>query len=172
MALPGRFFIWMSNLLIEFRSRRLLEFMFLVKLWKITLVKSYSIKRSSWNSTIISIILSQSMVVKKGERERLKLVIFFSSNFLSRLKWCVTGRHLGSCPRTWIILLIIRTSFSSSYPSVSLPCWLREQKLRKFNSKDFASDERKIENEIVNYSVSHKKSNHVQLKRKRNCSIW
>ena len=30
-------------------------------------------------------------------------------------------------------------------------------KLRKFKSKDFASDERKIENEIVKYSASHKK---------------
>ena len=38
-----------------------------------------------------------------------------------------------------------------------MPCWLHEQKLRKFNSKDFASDERKLEIEIVNYSVSHKK---------------
>ena len=45
-------------------------------------------------------------------------------------------------------------------------------KVRKFNRKDFASDERKIENEIVNYSVSHKKSNHVQLKKRRNCTIW
>ena len=45
-------------------------------------------------------------------------------------------------------------------------------KVCKFNSKDFASDERKIENEIVNYSVSHKKSNNVQLKKKRNCTIW
>ena len=44
------------------------------------------------------------------------------------------------------------------YLSVSLPCWLREQKLRQINSKDFASDDRKIENEIVNYSVSHKKA--------------
>ena len=35
------------------------------------------------------------------------------------------------------------------------------KKLRKFNSKDFASDEREIENEIVNYSVSDKKSNHM-----------
>ena len=39
-----------------------------------------------------------------------------------------------------------------------MPCWLREQKLRKFNSKDFASDGRDIEKEIVKYSVSHKKA--------------
>ena len=31
----------------------------------------------------------------------------------------------------------------------SLPCWLREQRLRKFNSKDFTNDERKIENEMI-----------------------
>ena len=50
-----------------------------------------------------------------------------------------------------------QNEFLELLSSVSWPCWLREQKLREFNSKDFASDERKIENEIVNYSVSHKK---------------
>ena len=41
-------------------------------------------------------------------------------------------------------------------------------KLRKFNSKDFASDERKIEIEIVNYSVSLKKQPYaIEMKRKR-----
>ena len=34
-----------------------------------------------------------------------------------------------------------------------MPCWLRKQRLRKFNSKDFMSDESKIENEIINFSV-------------------
>ena len=39
-------------------------------------------------------------------------------------------------------------------------------KLRKFNIKDFASDEKKIENEIVNYSVNWEKSYHMPLKSK------
>ena len=43
---------------------------------------------------------------------------------------------------------------------------LREQKLRKFNSKDFASDEKNIENEIVNYSVSHKKRQTCVIEKK------
>ena len=30
-----------------------------------------------------------------------------------------------------------------------MPCWLREQRLRKFNSKDFTSDETKIEINII-----------------------
>ena len=34
-----------------------------------------------------------------------------------------------------------------------LPCRLHEQRLRKFNSKDFMSDERKIESEVINHSV-------------------
>ena len=33
-----------------------------------------------------------------------------------------------------------------------MPCWLREQTLRKFSSKDLMSDERKVEIEIINYS--------------------
>ena len=41
----------------------------------------------------------------------------------------------------------------------SLPCWLREQRLRKFNTKDFMSDEKKIENEIIIYSVYRGKTN-------------
>ena len=40
-------------------------------------------------------------------------------------------------------------------------------KLREFNSNDFASDERKIENEIVNYSVSHRKKQPCAIKMKR-----
>ena len=41
----------------------------------------------------------------------------------------------------------------------SLLCWLREERLRKFNSKDFMSDERKLENEIIGYSVNRGKTN-------------
>ena len=41
----------------------------------------------------------------------------------------------------------------------SLACWLREQRLRKFNSKDFTSDGRKMENEIINYSEYKKEQN-------------
>ena len=54
--------------------------------------------------------------------------------------------------------------FLGPYLSVSLPCLLCEQKLRKFNSKDFASDERKIENEVVNCSVNQQKRNHMPSK--------
>ena len=35
-----------------------------------------------------------------------------------------------------------------------LPCWLRKQRLRKINSKGFMSDQRKIESEIINYSIN------------------
>ena len=35
-----------------------------------------------------------------------------------------------------------------------VPCRPREQKLRKFKSKDFMRDEGKIEIEIINYSVN------------------
>ena len=34
-----------------------------------------------------------------------------------------------------------------------MPWWLREQRLPKFNSKDFMSDEMKMEKELVWYSV-------------------
>ena len=95
------------------------------------------------------------------------MVIFFVSNFLSRLKWCDTGCRSGSCNHTSIILLKMRTTFYSSYLSVSLPCWLREQKLRKFNSKGFMSDKRKIENEIFNYSVIQKRQPYaIELKKR------
>ena len=44
-----------------------------------------------------------------------------------------------------------------------------EQILRKFNSKDFMSDERKIENETIKYSVNRRKqTNANEMKRKRN----
>ena len=48
-----------------------------------------------------------------------------------------------------------------------MPCWLREQKLRKFNSKDFASDERKIENESQLFRQPQKKQLYaIEMKRK------
>ena len=34
-----------------------------------------------------------------------------------------------------------------------LPCWLREKRLRKFNSKDFTSDEKKIEKQIQLFTI-------------------
>ena len=50
----------------------------------------------------------------------------------------------------------------------SLPCWLREQRLRKFNSMDFMSDGRKIENDVINYSVYRGKQTYAsEMKRKR-----
>ena len=50
----------------------------------------------------------------------------------------------------------------------SLPCWLREQRLRKFNSKDFMSHERKIAQEITKYSVNRGKQPYAnEMKRKR-----
>ena len=50
-----------------------------------------------------------------------------------------------------------------------LLCWLREQILRKFNSKDFMSDERKIEDETIKHSVNRgKQTKASELKRKRN----
>ena len=60
-------------------------------------------------------------------------------------------------------LELLSLCFVALYPSVSL----REQKVRKFNSKDFASDERKIEIEIVNYSVSHKKRQPCAIEEKK-----
>ena len=39
-----------------------------------------------------------------------------------------------------------------------MPCRPREQRLRKFKSKDFMSDGRKIENEIINISVNRRKT--------------
>ena len=50
---------------------------------------------------------------------------------------------------------------------ISLPCSLREDRLRKFNSKDFMSDERKKEDKLIKYSVSQKKQlDAIEKKRK------
>ena len=47
-----------------------------------------------------------------------------------------------------------------------VPCRPREQKLRKFRSKDFMSDEGKIENEIINYS-GNRGNKYVQVTNER-----
>ena len=43
-----------------------------------------------------------------------------------------------------------------------MPYRLREQRLGKFNSNNFMSDERKIENEIFSYSVYKWNSNAIE----------
>ena len=49
-----------------------------------------------------------------------------------------------------------------------MPCCLSEQRLRKLNKKEFMSNERKEENEIIKYSVNREKQTNASLmKRKR-----
>ena len=52
-----------------------------------------------------------------------------------------------------------------------VPCRPRERRLRKFKTKDFMSDERKIENEIIKYSVNRGKQTCSSEKRKRTAHI-
>ena len=54
-----------------------------------------------------------------------------------------------------------------------VPCRPRKQRLRKFKSKDFEnSDERKIGNEIINYSVNREEQICSSKKMKENCTNW
>ena len=85
----------------------------------------------------------------------LKLELLFGSNFQFRLERCVTNVRLlfklsNSCGTFYQKIERISRAFIFL---ISLPCWLREQRLRKFNSKDFIGDEREIENEKIIYSV-------------------
>ena len=95
--------------------------------------------------------LTQEQVVVERENSKIANIIWFQFSASSGRR--VTNTPLKQrLPR--VICFVNKQNESLELLSLfSLPCWLREQRLRKFNSKDFMSDERGIENEIINCSV-------------------
>ena len=90
-----------------------------------------------------------------GKKQSSKWQILFGFNFRFSLERCVTktpSRQRLRCVSCFINEQNESVEFLSFIFLVSLPCCLRKQRLRRFNSKDLTSDERKIEKEVIIYS--------------------
>ena len=69
-----------------------------------------------------------------------------------------------------VVLSISKKSLWSFHLSIFVALLALRTKIVKFNSKSFMSDERKIENEINNYSVKENKMRSMEWK--YDCAIW
>ena len=91
---------------------------------------------------------------RKGIRTEISINI--QLQFLFRLERWVNNAPFVVWINTEVavrrLLCLLEISLSGFYLSLSVLCWPREQLLRKFSSKDFMSDDKKLETEIFNYS--------------------
>ena len=106
----------------------------------------------------------------------LEFNLLSGSSFLSRLvrqvisvPFCCLDQYNGGTAA--VVLFNESNSQGLLLIYFQVPCRPCEQRLRKFKSKDFMSDEGKIENEIINYSVNRVEQICSSKKRQRTAQI-
>ena len=78
--------------------------------------------------------------------------------------FCCLNQYSGG--PTAVVLFTESKSQGLLFIYFQVPCRPREQRLRRFKSRDILSDERKKENEIIKYSVNRGEQ-YVQVKNER-----
>ena len=107
---------------------------------------------------------------------KVELVLEFNflsgSSFLSRLvRQVISVTFVVGINTTVVVLFNKSKSQGLLLIYFQVPCRPRERRLRKIKSKNFMSDEGKIENEIINYSVNRGEQNCSSKKWKRTAQI-